>query len=216
VPSFSERHAPPPRPLGPEIPAGVRRAIASWFHERGVEQAEVRRRFFLRFGYGRVDDIVVANKAQNERVGVKTFIGVLTVSVAVLVTASGAGASETSFSARVAAPPEIQRVFHSYYVGISVRNTGSAIRTLCIDFSDDHNSWLIRMRGLRAYDSDTFCVGTLTHGRRAFLARIVPGKAGTKKMSITLGHAKIYSEVNDAIISDKHALYWEDQFVLVG
>jgi hypothetical protein len=57
VPSFSQRHAPPPQPLGPEIPEGVRRAIASWFHERGVEQADVRRRFFQGFGYGSVDDI---------------------------------------------------------------------------------------------------------------------------------------------------------------
>jgi hypothetical protein len=146
----------------------------------------------------------------------KKFIGIAALSIGVLTAASGAGAGITSFTARVAAPPELQRVGHIYYVGISVRNTGPAIRTFCIDFSDDHNSWLIRMPGLRAYDSDTFCVGTLRHGRKTFLARIIPGKTGTKKMSITLGHAKIYSEINDAIITDKHALYWENQFVLVG
>ncbi len=57
VSSFSERHAPLPRALGPEIPSGVRRAIASWFREQGVETEDVRRRFFQRRGYGSVDDV---------------------------------------------------------------------------------------------------------------------------------------------------------------
>jgi len=56
--SFSEEHAPPPRPLGPEIPAGVRRAIRSWFSERSVDAEEVRKRWFQRLGYGGVDDVL--------------------------------------------------------------------------------------------------------------------------------------------------------------
>lgn len=56
--SFSEKHAPPPRPLGPEIPAGVRRAILSWFSERGVDPEEIRKRWFQRLGYGSVDDVL--------------------------------------------------------------------------------------------------------------------------------------------------------------
>jgi len=57
VASFSQRHAPPPPPLGPEIPAGVRTAIAAWFRERGVREADARARFFQKFGYGSLDDI---------------------------------------------------------------------------------------------------------------------------------------------------------------
>jgi len=57
VTSFSERHAPAPRPLGPEIPLGVRRAIDSWFNERDVDPQEIRRRWFQRQGYGDVVDV---------------------------------------------------------------------------------------------------------------------------------------------------------------
>ena len=55
--SFSQEHAPPPRSLGPEIPVGVRRAITSWFDERGVATDEILRIFFQRRGYGDVVDV---------------------------------------------------------------------------------------------------------------------------------------------------------------
>lgn len=55
--SFSQRHAPPPRALGAEIPRGVRQAIAGWFRDHGVEAQAARRRFFQRSGYGTVDDV---------------------------------------------------------------------------------------------------------------------------------------------------------------
>jgi hypothetical protein len=58
MPSFSQRHAPPPRALGPEIPAGVRRAIDTWFVERRVDPHEVRTRRFQRVGYGDFEDVV--------------------------------------------------------------------------------------------------------------------------------------------------------------
>jgi hypothetical protein len=51
---FSQEHAPPPRPLGPEIPAGVRRAITTWFAEHGVDSQEIRLLWFQRAGYGDV------------------------------------------------------------------------------------------------------------------------------------------------------------------
>src|SRR5207249_601722 len=54
---FSQEHAPPPRPLGPEIPAGVRRAITSWFAERGVDSQEIRLLWFQRAGYGDAADV---------------------------------------------------------------------------------------------------------------------------------------------------------------
>jgi hypothetical protein len=57
VSSFSERHAPSPRPLGPNIPVGVRAAIDSWFAERHVESQEIRRQWFQRQGYGDVADV---------------------------------------------------------------------------------------------------------------------------------------------------------------
>ncbi len=56
--SFSGQHAPPPRALGPEIPAGVRSAVRSWFSERHVNADDVRRRWFQRLGYGSVDDVL--------------------------------------------------------------------------------------------------------------------------------------------------------------
>jgi hypothetical protein len=52
VTSFSQEHAPPSRPLGPEIPAGVRRAITTWFAEHGVDAQEIRLLWFQRAGYG--------------------------------------------------------------------------------------------------------------------------------------------------------------------
>jgi hypothetical protein len=58
MPSFSQRHAPPPRLLGPEIPAGVRRAIDSWLVERKADPHEIRTRIFQRAGYGDVIDVV--------------------------------------------------------------------------------------------------------------------------------------------------------------
>jgi Domain of unknown function (DUF7014) len=57
VTSFSQEHAPPSRPLGPEIPAGVRQAIASWFRDRGVDANEVRHQWFQQIGYGDVTDV---------------------------------------------------------------------------------------------------------------------------------------------------------------
>lgn len=55
--TYSEEHTPPPRALGSAIPAGVRRAIDSWFRERGVDPQVVRRTWFQDLGYGGVDDV---------------------------------------------------------------------------------------------------------------------------------------------------------------
>jgi hypothetical protein len=57
VTSFSQEHAPPPRPLGPEIPAGVRRAITTWFAEHGVDSQEILLLWFQRAGYGTAIDV---------------------------------------------------------------------------------------------------------------------------------------------------------------
>jgi hypothetical protein len=57
VASFSQEHAPPPRPLGPEIPAGVRRAITTWFAEHGVDSQEILLLWFQRVGYGDAVDV---------------------------------------------------------------------------------------------------------------------------------------------------------------
>jgi hypothetical protein len=58
MPSFSQRHAPPPRLLGPEIPVGVRRAIDSWFVERNIDPHEIRNRIYQGAGYGDVNDVI--------------------------------------------------------------------------------------------------------------------------------------------------------------
>jgi hypothetical protein len=57
VTSFSQEHAPPPRLLGPEIPAGVRRAITTWFAEHGVDAQEIRLLWSLQAGYGNAVDV---------------------------------------------------------------------------------------------------------------------------------------------------------------
>ena len=55
--SFSQEHAPPPRPLGSEIPAGVRRAITMCFAEHGVDSQEILLLWFQRSGYGDAVDV---------------------------------------------------------------------------------------------------------------------------------------------------------------
>jgi hypothetical protein len=55
--SFSQEHAPPPRPLGPEIPAGVRVAITTWFAEHGDDSQEIRLLWFQRAGVGNAADV---------------------------------------------------------------------------------------------------------------------------------------------------------------
>lgn len=55
---YSQRNAPAPRALGDEIPAGVRRAIMTWFHsQRDADLKAVRLAFFQKHGYWDVDDI---------------------------------------------------------------------------------------------------------------------------------------------------------------
>lgn len=116
---------------------------------------------------------------------------------------------------RIIAPPKVQQVGRNYYLGIRVANRGRAIRPFCVDFTDDHNSWDIIMPGLSSWDSDTFCLGLPAHRTKTLVARIIPARPGARKMSITIGKAKLYREVHDAIVDDDNALTWSAQFVLV-
>ena len=119
------------------------------------------------------------------------------------------------FSASVGAPPEVQRVGRGYFVVINVRRIARPIRRFCIDFEDSGNAWLIRMPGLRAYDDDVFCYGTLRPPRKQFVARIIPAKTGQKKLEIGVGSATIYAAANNAVLGER-SLWWSGNFVLVG
>ena len=122
---------------------------------------------------------------------------------------------EGRFSARVGGLPEVQARGRSYFVRVVVRNQGPWLKNFCLDFGDSNNSWLIRMSGLRAYDSDTFCAPVLKGGVKTFIARLVPAKSGQKKLSIAVGPAKIYSNINRALVDSEKGLYWEDSFVIL-
>lgn len=126
-----------------------------------------------------------------------------------------ASASAKGLSATVNGPPEVQRVGNSYLVTINVRRTGGWIAKFCFDFGDDNNSWKVVMPGLRAYDGDAFCFGTLRSRKKQFVARIIAAKTGQKKLEVCLGHATIYKEANNVVLDDNQ-LCWSDSFVLVG
>jgi hypothetical protein len=129
-------------------------------------------------------------------------------------TTATAKTDAVGFSASVGAPPEVQRLGRAYYVVINVRRIARPIRNFCIDFEDAGNSWLIRMPGLRAYDDDVFCYGTLRPPRKQFVARIVPAKAGQKKLEIGVGAATLYPRVNNAVLGER-SLWWSANFVLI-
>lgn len=117
------------------------------------------------------------------------------------------------FTARISPPPEVQHVGGSYLMLVTVRNTGPWVAHFCIDFDDSNNSWKIVMPALKAYDSDTFCYGTLRGGKKQFVARIIAAKSGEKKLGVCVGHATLFPAVNDAILEDQE-LCWSDSFVI--
>lgn len=131
--------------------------------------------------------------------------------------AAGSEAGIPGFSARVSAPPQIQRVGATYYFRMLVRTGSRPVPNLCIDFEDDGNSWLIEVPGLRAYDDDVFCFGRLrAHvARKTLTAKLVPAKTGQHKLEVGVGNAKIYATANNALLADG-SLYWSRSFVLVG
>jgi hypothetical protein len=49
-----------------------------------------------------------------------------------------------------------------------------------------------------------------------FIARLVAAKVVQKKLSVTLGGATLYPNINNAVIDDEDALAWSDSFVIVG
>lgn len=145
------------------------------------------------------------------------FSAVVLGSLAILIGASSAsGSSSARFSGRINPPPAVQNAGQTYRVGITVRTGSTKFSHFCIDFEDDHNSWVTRMPGLRAYDDDVFCFGKLrAHVTKKFSAFITAAKTGAHKLEVGLGQAHIYKSINDAVL-DEHSLWWNDQFVIVG
>lgn len=141
------------------------------------------------------------------------MVAAVVVAAAVVASATSAG---FSFSARIKSPPTVQRTGAPYFLTVIVTNRGGAIRPFCLDFGDDHNSWLFRMPGLSSWDSDTFCTALRARSRRNLTAVITPARTGNRKLSVTLGKATLYRTLHNAVITDDHALSWSDQFVIVS
>jgi hypothetical protein len=72
---------------------------------------------------------------------------------------------------------------------------------------------MIIMPGMKAYDDDVYCYGTLKPKTKQFYARIIAAKQGDKKLEICFGRADIHSDVNRADLG-AGALCWSDDFVL--
>jgi hypothetical protein len=72
---------------------------------------------------------------------------------------------------------------------------------------------MIIMPGMKAYDDDVYCYGTLKPKTKQFYARIIAAKQGDKKLEICFGRADIHSDVNRADLG-ADALCWSDDFVL--
>ena len=128
-------------------------------------------------------------------------------------------AKTPKFSARVIAPPQIQRVGNVYRVTVTIKHN-AWIPKFCIDFGDDNNSWKIILPGLQEYNSDVYCLiawgGTLRTKSNQFTARIIPAKSGQKKLEICLGHAQTIDKGTNNVILDENSLCWSDTFVLIG
>jgi hypothetical protein len=107
----------------------------------------------------------------------------------------------------------VQRAGSAYTLVVTVRNSGRPIKNFCADFTDDNNSWIFRQVGMRAYDSDAFCK-TLPSGTSSLKWVVIAANRGGHKMSITLGRATIYRNINNVVVDDDNALYWEDEFVI--
>jgi hypothetical protein len=102
--------------------------------------------------------------------------------------ASSAIARTDGYKAFVIGPPKVQGAGHTYLMRIDVRNVGRTVRPFCVDFTDDNGSWLIEMPALSSWNSDAFCLGTLKAGAHTVLrAYVTAAKAGSHKMSVTLG-----------------------------
>jgi hypothetical protein len=100
-------------------------------------------------------------------------------------------------------------------LSVRITNTGATVSPLCFDFTDDHGSWLIEGPGLRSYDSDAFCAGTLRAGQTRIVSfYVIAAKTGAHQMRLTIGKGKVYSSLNDVLIDDSGALAWNGNFVI--
>jgi hypothetical protein len=147
------------------------------------------------------------------------LLALIAIGAAVLATSGLSGASaapQSKIRANVITiPPKVQEAGRGYLLRVRIVNRGSTFKPICVDFSDDDNSWLIESR-YRAYDSDTFCAGTLRRGQSRTLSfLVIAAKDGAHRMTLTIGKGRVFSVSNDAVIDDEGALFWEGNFVIV-
>jgi hypothetical protein len=135
---------------------------------------------------------------------------------ALLAPAADARGSARFRATLVTIPPKIQQAGATYRLRTRVTNLGGTFKPLCVDFTDDKNSWLIEAPGLRSFDSDAFCAGTLLRGQAKTLTFfVIAAKQGAHRMTVTIGKASVFRELNDIVIDDPNALVWEGNFVIV-
>ena len=144
------------------------------------------------------------------------LIGVLAAAALVLGPAASSAPQSNIRASVVTIPPKVQQAGGTYRLRVRVTNRGRIFKPLCVDFTDDNNSWLIEAPLYRDYDSDTFCAGTFLRGQTKTLTfYVTAAKQGAHRMSLTIGKASIFAAVNDAVIDDSGALTWEGNFVIV-
>jgi hypothetical protein len=122
----------------------------------------------------------------------------------------------SDISATVSALPLVQHVGKTYFVTITVRTTAHAVRPFCIDFDDDHNSWLFQFPAPHEYKKDVYCwKGLRAHYRKQFLVGLIPARTGQHKLGIGIGSAQFFPTINTAVLNE-NSLYWSRGFVIAG
>jgi hypothetical protein len=148
------------------------------------------------------------------------WLAVCVVLAATALVAGSAARSATQTNIRatvITIPPKVQAAGKTYRLRVRVINRGATFKPLCVDFTDDNDSWLIEtpMR-LVKFDSDTFCAGTFKRRQTKTLTFfVIAARTGAHRMSLTIGKATVFRSLNDAIIDDPGALVWEGNFVII-
>jgi hypothetical protein len=119
-------------------------------------------------------------------------------------------------TASIITPPTVQHAGLRYFLTITVRTRAQAVRPFCIDFDDDHNSWLFQFRASHVYKKDVYCFkGLRAHYRKSFRIGLIPARTGQHKLGITIGRAEFFPTINEAVMKPG-SLSWSDNFVIVS
>lgn len=142
---------------------------------------------------------------------------VIALVVALAAAASSSADAKVSLegvTARVSGLPLVQSVGQTYFMTITVRTRAKAVRPFCIDFDDDHNSWLFQLPAPHEYKKDVFCwKGLRPRYRASFLVGVVPARSGQHRLQIAVGRAEFFPSINTAVLN-ADSLVWSRNFVI--